>query len=147
MEDLRIRTGPGLPRGLVIPAAELHEQFVRSSGPGGQSVNTTDSRVQLRLDLGSCSALSDDQRRRALSALEPRLAGTELIIEAAEHRSQFRNRKAARERMAELLRQAMAPPVPRRPTKPTRGSQRRRLQAKKHRGRIKADRSRPGRDT
>ena len=146
MEDLRIRTGPGLPRGLVIPAAELHEQFVRSSGPGGQSVNTTDSRVQLRLDLGSCSALRDDQRRRALSALEPRLAGTELIIEAAEHRSQFRNRKAARERMAELLRGAMAPPVPRRPTKPTRGSQRRRLQAKKHRGRIKADRGRPGWD-
>lgn len=146
MEDLRIRTGPGLPRGLVIPAAELHEQFVRSSGPGGQSVNTTDSRVQLRLDLAACSALSDDQRRRALSALEPRLAGTELIIEAAEHRSQFRNRKAARERMAELLRGAMAPPVPRRPTKPTRGSQRRRLQAKKHRGRIKADRGRPGWD-
>lgn len=146
MEDLRIRTGPGLPRGLVIPAAELREQFVRSSGPGGQSVNTTDSRVQLRLDLAACSALTDDQRRRALCALEPRLAGTELIVDAAEHRSQFRNRKAARERMAELLRQAMAPPVPRRPTKPTRGSQRRRLQAKKHRGRIKADRSRPGRD-
>lgn len=146
MEDLRIRTGPGLPRGLVIPAAELHEQFVRSSGPGGQSVNTTDSRVQLRLDLAACSALTDDQRRRALSTLEPRLAGTELIVDAAEHRSQFRNRKAARERMVELLRQAMAPPVPRRPTKPTRGSQRRRLQAKKHRGRIKADRSRPGRD-
>lgn len=146
MEDLRIRTGPGLPRGLVIPAAELHEQFVRSSGPGGQSVNTTDSRVQLRLDLAACSALTDDQRRRALCALEPRLAGTELIVDAAEHRSQFRNRKAARERMAELLRQAMAPPVPRRPTKPTRGSQRRRLQTKKHRGRIKADRSRPGRD-
>ncbi|WP_137802673.1 alternative ribosome rescue aminoacyl-tRNA hydrolase ArfB [Kocuria sp. 2SI] len=146
MEDLRIRTGPGLPRGLVIPAAELHEEFVRSSGPGGQSVNTTDSRVQLRLDLAACSALTDDQRHRALCALEPRLAGTELIVDAAEHRSQFRNRKAARERMAELLRQAMAPPVPRRPTKPTRGSQRRRLQAKKHRGRIKADRSRPGRD-
>lgn len=146
MEDLRIRTGPGLPRGLVIPAAELHEQFVRSSGPGGQSVNTTDSRVQLRLDLAACSALTDDQRRRALCALEPRLAGTELIVDAAEHRSQFRNRKAARERMAELLRGAMAPPVPRRPTKPTRGSQRRRLQAKKHRGRIKADRGRPGWD-
>lgn len=146
MEDLRIRTGPGLPRGLVIPAAELHEQFVRSSGPGGQSVNTTDSRVQLRLDLAACSALTDDQRRRALCALEPRLAGTELIVDAAEHRSQFRNRKAARERMAELLRRAMAPPVQRRPTKPTRGSQRRRLQAKKHRGRIKADRTRPGRD-
>ncbi|WP_314302038.1 alternative ribosome rescue aminoacyl-tRNA hydrolase ArfB [Kocuria palustris] len=146
MEDLRIRTGPGLPRGLVIPAAELREQFVRSSGPGGQSVNTTDSRVQLRLDLAACSALTDDQRRRALCALEPRLAGTELIVDAAEHRSQFRNRKAARERMAELLRGAMAPPVPRRPTKPTRGSQRRRLQAKKHRGRIKADRGRPGWD-
>lgn len=144
MEDLRIRTGPGLPRGLVIPAAELHEQFVRSSGPGGQSVNTTDSRVQLRLDLAECSALTDEQRRRSLSALEPRLAGTELIVVADEHRSQFRNRKAARERMAELLREAVAPPTPRRPTKPTRGSQRRRLQAKKHRGQIKATRSRPG---
>lgn len=146
MEDLRIRPGPGIPRGLVIASAELKEQFVRSSGPGGQSVNTTDSRVQLRLDLAACSGLSDDQCRRALSALDQRLTGTELIIDAAEHRSQFRNRKAARERMAELLREAMAPPIPRRATRPTRGSQRRRLQAKKHRGQIKAGRGRQGMD-
>lgn len=147
MEDLRIRSGPGIPRGLVIPAAELREQFTRSSGPGGQSVNTTDSRVQLRLDLEACTALSDDQRRRALASLESRLRGGELTVDAAEHRSQFRNRKAARERMAEILREALAPPAPpRRPTRPTRGSQRRRLKAKKARSGIKAARGRPGLD-
>ncbi|WP_144792583.1 alternative ribosome rescue aminoacyl-tRNA hydrolase ArfB [Kocuria palustris] len=147
MEDLRIPPGPGIPRGLVVPAAELDERFTRSSGPGGQSVNTTDTRVRLRLDLASCTALTDDQRRRAMASLRSRLRGSELAVEASEHRSQLRNRKAARQRMAELLREALAPPAPqRRPTKPTRGSQRRRLRAKKVRSGIKAARKQPGPD-
>lgn len=147
MEDLQVTPGPGIPHGLIIPAAELHEQFSRSSGPGGQSVNTTDSRVQLSLDLAACSALSPAQSQRALSRLADRVVGTRLVLDSAEHRSQFRNRRAARDRMAALLREALAPSSPpRRATKPTRGSQRRRLQAKKERSGIKAARTRPGRD-
>lgn len=143
MQDLRVPAGPGIPRGLVIPAAELHEHFTRSSGPGGQSVNTTDSRVQLRFDIAASAGLDERQKTRVLAALAQRLSGTELIIEAAEHRSQLRNRTAARERLAAALRESLAPPPVRRATKPTRGSQRRRLQAKKRRSQVKAGRGRP----
>lgn len=146
MDDLRVSPGPGAPRGLVVPAAELVEQFSRSSGPGGQHVNTADSRVQLSLDLATTSALDDAQRTRVLHALATRLAGTVLTISAEEHRSQRRNRVAARERLAELLREAVAPPLVRRPTKPTRGSKRRRLEGKRKRGEIKRNRRRPGMD-
>ncbi|MDY6054272.1 alternative ribosome rescue aminoacyl-tRNA hydrolase ArfB [Micrococcus sp.] len=143
MDDLRVQPGPGAPRGLVIPAAELAERFSHASGPGGQGVNTADSRVQLSLDLGTTTALTPTQRERALAGLAGRLTGTVLTVAAEEHRSQRRNRTAARERMAALLRQALAPPVPRRATKPTRGSQRRRLQAKRQRGEVKRARRRP----
>lgn len=130
--------GPGIPSGLVVPAADLDERFSKSSGPGGQSVNTTDSRVELELDLRRTTALSATQRRRAIGALGPVLAVT-----ASEHRSQHRNRIAARERLAERLRAALAPPPPtRRPTRPTRGSQERRLAAKRRRARTKSDRGR-----
>lgn len=136
--------GPGIPEGLVIPGPELSEQFSRASGPGGQGVNTTDSRVQLSLDLATTTGLTASQRDRALGRLAPRLVGTTLTVDAAEHRSQRRNRAAARERMAGLLREALAPPPPpRRPTKRTRGSQRRRLEAKRRRSEIKARRGRP----
>lgn len=136
--------GPGIPEGLVIPGPELSEQFSRASGPGGQGVNTTDSRVQLSLDLATTTGLTASQRDRALGRLAPRLVGTTLTVAAAEHRSQRRNRAAARERMAGLLREALAPPPPpRRPTKRTRGSQRRRLEAKRRRSEIKARRGRP----
>lgn len=101
--------GPGIPAGLVVPAGELTEQFSRAGGPGGQGVNTTDSRVQLSLDLATTSALTDRQRERA-ARLSTRLVGTTLTVDASEHRAQRRNRSAARERMAALLREALAPP-------------------------------------
>ena len=146
MDDLRIPAGPGCPRGLVVPAGELVERFSHASGPGGQGVNTADSRVQLSLDLATTTALNDKQRERALSVLGDRLSGTILTITAAEHRSQRRNRAAARERLAEALRSALVPPVPRRATKPTRGSKLRRLADKKRRGEVKARRRRPDAD-
>lgn len=146
MDDLLISPGPGAPRGLRIPAAELTEQFSRSSGPGGQGVNTTDSRVQLSLDLAGTTALNDTQRRRVLAALGPRLDGTVLTITASDDRAQRRNRVAARARLAELLREAVAPAVPRRPTRPTAGSRRRRLEAKTRRGAVKQSRRRPASD-
>ena len=136
--DLVVRSGPGLPRGLVVPAADLVERFSKSTGPGGQSVNTTDSRVELVLDLTRCEGLTDEQRRRAVSRL-----GERLVVTASEHRSQHRNRVAARSRMADRLRAALAPPpLPRVPTKPTKGSQRRRVEGKRRRSQVKAMRRR-----
>ena len=146
MDDLRIPAGPGCPRGLVVPAGELIERFSHASGPGGQGVNTADSRVQLSLDLATTTALNDKQRERALSVLGDRLSGTVLTIAAAEHRSQRRNRTAARERLAHVLRAALTPPTPRRATKPTRASKLRRLADKKRRSEIKARRRRPDAD-
>ena len=95
MDDLRIPAGPGCLRGLVVPAGELIERFSHASGPGGQGVNTADSRVQLSLDLAATVALNDKQRERALRELGDRLTGTVLTITAAETRSQRRNRAAA----------------------------------------------------
>ncbi|MDK8768694.1 alternative ribosome rescue aminoacyl-tRNA hydrolase ArfB [Corynebacterium freneyi] len=144
MNDLTIAPGPGIPDGLVIPAADLSERFVKSSGPGGQGVNTTDSKVQLSFDVAACASLSDAHRRRVLRNLENRLDGTVLTVVASTRRSQVRNRSEARERMAAILREALAPPPPpRRKTKPTRGSVRRRLAAKKRRSEIKSMRRRP----
>lgn len=146
VDDLHVTPGPGAPEGLMIPATELIEKFTHASGPGGQGVNTTDSRVQLSLDLATTTALTDLQRERALNQLAPRLSGTTLTISAAEERSQRRNRVAARERLAALLREALTPPKIRRPTRRTRGSQRRRLEAKRVRSQIKANRRRPHHD-
>ncbi|GIG40409.1 alternative ribosome rescue aminoacyl-tRNA hydrolase ArfB [Cellulomonas phragmiteti] len=143
MDDLRVSPGPGAPAGLTVPAGDLLEQFSRASGPGGQGVNTADSRVQLSLDLATTTALDEVQRARVLDRLAPRLAGTVLTISAAEHRSQRQNRTAARQRLADLLREAVAPPTPRRPTRRTRGSHRRRLQDKSERSALKQDRRRP----
>lgn len=138
MRDLFVRPGPGLPNGLVIPESELVEQFSRSSGPGGQSVNTTDSRVELRFDVRTSVALTDVQRSRALERLGP-----QVVVTASEHRSQHRNRLAARERLADRIRDALAPPpVTRVPTKPSRAAQRRRVDSKVRRGRTKALRGR-----
>ena len=144
MNDLTIAPGPGIPDGLVIPAADLTERFARSSGPGGQGVNTTDSKVQLSFDLAASTVLSDAQKRRALRNLASRLSGTVLTVSVSTQRSQLRNRSEARERMAAILREALAPPPPpRRKTKPTRGSVRRRLAAKKRRSELKSTRRRP----
>lgn len=143
--DLVVAPGPGLPRGLVVPVAELEERFSRAGGPGGQGVNTTDSRVELWWDPSTSSALTQTQRERASAGLASYLVGGRVRVVAAEHRSQRRNRKAARQRLAELLREALAPPAPpRRATRPTRGSQRRRLDAKRRRAQIKQGRERPG---
>ncbi len=132
--DVVVAAGPGLRGGLVVPAADLVERFSRSSGPGGQSVNTTDTRVEVEYDLRTATSLTDTQRRRALS----RWPQGVLVVVASEHRSQHRNRVAARERLAGLLREALAPPPPaRRATRPTRGSKERRLRAKKERGETK----------
>lgn len=144
MDDLQVASGPGAPHGLRFPATELTEQFSHASGPGGQGVNTTDSRVQLSLDLATTSALDEEQRTRVLDHLAPRLAGTVLSVSAEEHRSQRRNRVAARERLGTLLREAVVPPRPRRTTRRTRGSQRRRLEHKRQRSQTKQQRRRPG---
>ena len=139
MKDLHVPSGPGLPSGLVVPDADLVERFSRSPGPGGQSVNTSDSRVELVYDVRAATTLSDTQRARALR----RWPDGVVVIAASEHRSQHRNRVAARERLATLLREALAPPpAPRRTTRPTRGSKERRLRAKKERGQTKALRGR-----
>ncbi len=141
--DLVVPPGPGLRGGLVIPAGELVERFSRASGPGGQGVNTTDSRVELVYEPGTSVALTEGQRERAVAALGPRLVGGRLTVVASEHRSQLRNRAAARERLADLLRAALAPPpATRRATRPSRGSQQRRLDGKKRRGELKSGRGR-----
>ena len=131
-------------RSLVLPGRELHWRFSRSSGPGGQGVNTTDSRVELSFDLARSPSVPEPLRERALRRLGGRLVDGVLTVVAAEHRSQLRNREAARERLAAALRDAMRPdPPPRRPTRPTGGSVRRRLDAKTRRGAIKRLRGRP----
>lgn len=130
-------------RGVVIPDDELRWRFSRSSGPGGQSVNTSDSRVELSYDLARGS-LPRHLRERALERLAGRLVDGVLTVAASEYRSQHRNREAARARLAELLTEATAPPPPRRrPTKPSRGAKERRLAGKKRRGETKALRRRP----
>ena len=125
-------------RSVRVPARELRWRFSRSSGPGGQSVNTADSRVELSLDLTSTTALGPVQRARVLERLAGRLVQGVLTITASRERSQLRNREAARERLASVLADALAPPAPRRrATRPTRGAVERRLADKKRRGTTK----------
>ena len=128
-------------RSLVIPAAELAERFSRSSGPGGQGVNTADSRVELSFDVGASASLPAYLQERMLQRLATRLVDGVVTIAASEHRTQLANRRAARERLAQVLRDAAAPPAPpRRATRPTRGSKERRLSAKRRRGETKRGR-------
>lgn len=125
-------------RSVVVPERELKWRFSRSSGPGGRSVNTADSRVELSLDLTRTTALGPVQRARALERLASRLVDGVLTVTASEHRSQLRNREAALERLAEILAVALAPPAPRRrPTRPGRGADERRLTDKKRRAQTK----------
>jgi len=120
-------------RGIAVPPEELSWRFSRSAGPGGQSVNTTDSRVELSFDLEGSAVLPQVYKDRALRALAGRLSDGVLTVTASETRSQLRNREAAAERMSALLTEATAaPPRPRRRTKPTRASKERRLAAKRH---------------
>ena len=119
---------------LLIPATELHERFSRSSGPGGQSVNTADSRVELSFDVEHSAALPEWARARAAERLAGRLAGGVLTVVASEQRNQLANRQNARARLAALLHEAVAPPQrPRVPTRPSRGSNERRLETKRNR--------------
>jgi ribosome-associated protein len=123
---------------LVVPAGALTWRFSRSSGPGGQGVNTADSRVELSVSPRELAGLTDAQRQRLEERLGPRLVDGVLTIAASEHRQQLRNREAARARLAAVLRAAIAaPPAARRKTKPSRGSQERRIKAKKERGETK----------
>jgi ribosome-associated protein len=123
-----------------IPESELSWRFSRSSGPGGQSVNTADSRVELIFDLAASSAFPESVKQRALGRV-----GDRVVVIASEHRSQLRNRIAAKERLAELLTEAIKPPPrPRRPTKPTKASKERRITRKKKRGETKRLRGKTG---
>ncbi len=134
-DDLRVNSW------LVIPAGELDERFSRSSGPGGQSVNTTDSRVELSFDVQRSPSLPEWARERALERLASRLAGGVLTVAAAQERSQLLNRQAARERLAALLRDAVAaPPRPRIATRPSRAARQRRLEDKRRRAQTKRNR-------
>jgi ribosome-associated protein len=122
----------------AIPDAELRWRFSRSSGPGGQGVNTTDSRVELVFDLANTTAFPPALVERALARLGSRVVEGTVVIAASEFRSQLRNREAAAERLGELLRRAIAaPPAARRATKPSKGQKRRRLEDKKRRSQTK----------
>jgi ribosome-associated protein len=124
--------------GVTIPESELTWRFSRSSGPGGQGVNTADSRAELVWDVSRSTVLSSHQRERLLERLSGRLVDGVLTIAASEHRAQLRNRDAARARLAATVADALRPPAPsRRPTKPTRGAKERRLDAKKRRTDVK----------
>ena len=130
--------------GVVVPERELRWRFSRSSGPGGQSVNTTDSRVELSFDLAGTTALSEVLRDRATGRLAGQLVGGVLTVAASEHRSQLRNREAAERRLAQVLREAIAPAAPsRRATKPSRAARARRLDEKSRRGDVKRLRRSP----
>ncbi|MFF1647244.1 alternative ribosome rescue aminoacyl-tRNA hydrolase ArfB [Streptomyces sp. NPDC058240] len=141
-----VMSGPYVIRGSVsLPEAELMWRFSRSSGPGGQHVNTSDSQVELRFDLAATESLPEVWKERALQQLESRLVGGVIAVRASEHRSQWRNRETALVRLASLLAEATAPPPrPRRKTRIPRGINERRLREKKQRGDTKRGRS--GRD-
>ncbi|KQV04997.1 alternative ribosome rescue aminoacyl-tRNA hydrolase ArfB [Leifsonia sp. Root112D2] len=131
-------------RALRIPASELAWRFSRSSGPGGQHVNTSDSRVELSWNVADSSALSDGQRMLLLTRLDRRLVAGSLTVTASERRSQLRNREIALSKLADLVAEGLAPdPARRRATKPTRGSAQRRLAAKVRRSATKRQRQRP----
>ncbi|MGY4856411.1 alternative ribosome rescue aminoacyl-tRNA hydrolase ArfB [Cryobacterium sp. AP23] len=129
---------------LTIPATELGWRFSRSSGPGGQHVNTSDSRVQVSWSIADSAVLSDDQRALLLARLDRRLIAGVVTVAASEQRSQLRNREIALAKLAELVSVGLAPDAaPRRATKPTKGSGRRHMAAKTQRSATKRQRQRP----
>jgi ribosome-associated protein len=132
MADVQLR------RGVSVPEAEFEVRVSRSGGPGGQSVNKTDSKVELRWSVDETSALTDEQRRRVRNRLANRITDDGvLILRSSEHKSQHRNREAVLARFRALVGEALEPPRTRKPTRRTRASKERRLQAKKHRGELK----------
>ena len=143
MASASIDVGPGV----SLDEGELEESFVRSSGPGGQNVNKVATAVQLRFDLRHSPSLPEDVRRRAETLAGRRLtADGVLVIEARRYRTRERNRQDARRRLVELLQKALRPPSPRRPTRPTAASRRRRLEGKRRRSSLKEKRQPPRRD-
>ncbi|MEQ4521081.1 alternative ribosome rescue aminoacyl-tRNA hydrolase ArfB [Pseudarthrobacter sp. B907] len=129
---------------LTIPASELGWRFSRSSGPGGQHVNTSDSRVELSWNVAESAVLSDGQRLRLISLLGQRLIDGVITVSASERRSQLRNREMALAKLSALVAEGLAPDAARRrATKPTRASNRRRLAAKEQRAATKQQRRRP----
>ncbi|CAN5884490.1 alternative ribosome rescue aminoacyl-tRNA hydrolase ArfB [soil metagenome] len=129
---------------LTIPAAELGWRFSRSSGAGGQHVNTSDTRVEMSWNVADSEALSATQRSRAIRNLRTSLVDGVLTVAASDRRSQLRNREIARARLADTVAEAIAPPPPpRRATRPSRASQQRRVEAKKRRSQTKQLRQRP----
>lgn len=133
-----MQDGLRVSRSVVVPGSELRWRFSRSSGPGGQSVNTADSRVQLSFDVASSTALGRVHRARALERLAGRLVDGVLTITVSDERSQLRNREAALERLAATIAEAIAPPPRvRRPTRPSKAAIERRLRAKQRRSRVK----------
>jgi ribosome-associated protein len=129
---------------IAIPVDELEFHVSRSSGPGGQGVNTTDSRVELRFDVANSPSLNPAQRARLLHVLSGRLDRTgKLRIVASTHRSQLLNRRDAVDRLRATLADALRPRTPRRPSKPSKGAKERRLAAKARRSATKQDRRRP----
>ncbi len=138
MEDVRINAA------LTIPGDELLVRASRSGGPGGQHVNTTASRIELRWNVQESPTLSADQRERLIERLAARLtADGVLVLHASEHRSQLRNREAALGRLRTLVAEALVEPTRRQPTRPSRAARRRRLDAKRVRSETKQLRRRP----
>lgn len=131
---------------LVIPAAELRASTARSGGPGGQHVNKTETRVELRWNVRGSVVLGPGQRARLLGKLQSRLTQSgDLVVSASDHRSQHRNREEARSRLAAIVKRGLQRPKPRVATKPKRGAIERRISSKKQRGQKKKDRGwRPG---
>jgi ribosome-associated protein len=126
---------------VVIPAAELQWRFSRSSGPGGQNVNKVETAVELGFDLEGSSAIGPFQKQRLLERLGSRCVAGCLRVAVSEHRSQYQNRQLALARLGDLLRDGLKPPPKlRKPTKPTRGAVKRRVDAKKQRSQVKQDR-------
>lgn len=144
--NIGVMSGPYFIRGAVsLPEAELMWRFSRSSGPGGQHVNTSDSQVELRFDLAATESLPEVWKERALERLASRLVNGVVSVRSSEHRSQWRNRETALVRLTALLAEATAPPPkPRVKRKIPRGINERRLREKKQRGDTKRGRS--GRD-
>ena len=123
---------------LALDEREIHEEFIRASGPGGQNINKVSTAVQLRFDVERSPSLPEDVRRRLMALARSRITGEGvLILTARQFRTQAQNRQAAQTLLIDLIRQAAQPPKPHLKTRPTLGSKRRRIESKRHRSEVK----------